>query len=126
MAWPVTTAAACLGVSVRTLRYYEELGLIRPDRTPGNARVYDSRSMARAEWIIDLRRAGLAPAEIILLDALDAHEARDRLQARLASRMADLEAKCALVRRILSGQDSLPVANQTRSREAHNGAGGGA
>jgi hypothetical protein len=38
-------AAARVGVSSRTLRYYEELGLLTPSgRTPGGARRYTTRT----------------------------------------------------------------------------------
>jgi DNA-binding transcriptional MerR regulator len=45
-------AAARVGVSSRTLRYYEELGLLTPSgRTPGGARRYTNEDIARLEHI---------------------------------------------------------------------------
>jgi DNA-binding transcriptional MerR regulator len=49
-------AAARVGVSSRTLRYYEELGLLTPSgRTPGGARRYTDEDIARLEHIRELQ-----------------------------------------------------------------------
>ncbi|MGH9055030.1 MAG: MerR family transcriptional regulator [Acidimicrobiales bacterium] len=49
-------AAARLGVSERTLRYYEEIGLLAPvDHTPGRIRRYSEAEMARVGRIKELR-----------------------------------------------------------------------
>lgn len=49
-------AAARAGVSTRTLRYYEELGLLAPSGyTAGGERRYHAEDMAQLERIIELR-----------------------------------------------------------------------
>jgi DNA-binding transcriptional MerR regulator len=49
-------AAAMVGVSCRTLRYYEELGLLTPSaRTPGGARRYQEADIARLTHIRELQ-----------------------------------------------------------------------
>jgi MerR family transcriptional regulator, repressor of the yfmOP operon len=49
-------AAARVGVSSRTLRYYEELGLLTPSgRTPGGARRYTDDDIATLEHIRELQ-----------------------------------------------------------------------
>ncbi len=53
---PIGRAAALLGVSERTLRYYEEIGLLRPaGRTPGRTRHYAQADLARVARIKELR-----------------------------------------------------------------------
>lgn len=48
--------AARAGVSTRTLRYYQELGLIDPAGTsPGGSRRYSEDDIARIERILELR-----------------------------------------------------------------------
>jgi DNA-binding transcriptional MerR regulator len=48
--------AARAGVSTRTLRYYEELGLLEPSgRTAGGERRYQAQDVARLEGIIELK-----------------------------------------------------------------------
>jgi MerR family transcriptional regulator, repressor of the yfmOP operon len=49
-------AATRVGVSARTLRYYEELGLLTPSLyTPGGERRYTSDDVAHLERILELR-----------------------------------------------------------------------
>jgi MerR family transcriptional regulator, repressor of the yfmOP operon len=49
-------AAALAGVSVRTLRYYEELGLLTPSaHSPGGARRYAEEDLARLARIRELK-----------------------------------------------------------------------
>ena len=53
---PIGEAAALAGVSTRTLRYYEELGMLRPcSRSPGGARRYSEADVARILRIRELQ-----------------------------------------------------------------------
>ncbi len=52
------------GVSERSLRYYEQQGLLAALRTPGGHREYPDRSVARVERIQILFAAGLNSAKI--------------------------------------------------------------
>ncbi|PSK92412.1 DNA-binding transcriptional MerR regulator [Haloactinopolyspora alba] len=47
------------GVSVRSLRYYEEQGLLAPTRTPGGQRVFPDAAVDRVILIQQLFAAGL-------------------------------------------------------------------
>jgi DNA-binding transcriptional MerR regulator len=48
--------AELAGVSTRTVRYYEEIGLLEPaGHSPGGSRRYDERSLARLQRIRELR-----------------------------------------------------------------------
>ncbi|MFE1906203.1 MerR family transcriptional regulator [Streptomyces gardneri] len=64
------------GVSVRLLRYYEEQGLLVPERTPGGQRVYGSDAVAVVRRIRTLLGAGL-PTRVIaeVLDCVCGSEA---------------------------------------------------
>lgn len=64
--------AARSGTSARLLRYYEEQGLITPDRAPNGYRDYDERLVERVLQIRGLLDAGL-PTRIIkqILPCLD-------------------------------------------------------
>jgi len=58
------------GVTVRTLRYYDRLGLLRPQRNGSGYRVYRERDLERLEQIVALKFLGMPLAEIQkLLDA---------------------------------------------------------
>jgi DNA-binding transcriptional MerR regulator len=46
-----------LGISTRTLRYYEEIGLVTPsDHSPGGSRRYTEADVARVEHIRELQQ----------------------------------------------------------------------
>jgi DNA-binding transcriptional MerR regulator len=51
----IGAAAARLGVSERALRYYQQLGLIRPACTPGGLRRYSADDIARVTRIRELQ-----------------------------------------------------------------------
>jgi DNA-binding transcriptional MerR regulator len=84
-------AAQQLGVSIKTLRVYEQRGLITPQRTAAGYRVYGPDEMRRAAEIISLRALGLSlrqVAQVLEGDpqglelALAAHEAMLRGEMR--------------------------------------------
>jgi len=52
------------GVSQRSLRYYEEQGLVASDRTPRGHRVYTDAAIDRVIRIQELFAAGLSSAKI--------------------------------------------------------------
>lgn len=82
----ITDLAGDLGITTRTLRYYEQLGLLRPvPRTGRSPRRYDADARARAERIRRMQAAGLSLDAIrIVLDLreevarLDGDEGQDR------------------------------------------------
>ena len=51
-------------VPAKTLRYYEEIGLLRPERTPSGYREYDERVFDRLAFIRSAQALGLSLAEI--------------------------------------------------------------
>jgi DNA-binding transcriptional MerR regulator len=57
--------AACTGVSVRALRYYEEQNLLVSERTGGGHRIYPHTAIERVAWIQRLYAAGL-PSRMVL------------------------------------------------------------
>lgn len=84
-----------LGISHRALRFYEDQGLLAPQRIGGN-RIYRARDRARLQLILRGKRLGFALADIrALLDLYDVD--RDHLeQLRVTlvkgrARIAELE-----------------------------------
>ncbi len=68
----VTGLAAELGVTARTLRFYEDRGLIAPRRL-GTTRVYTARDRARMVLILRGKRLGFSLRDIA--DYLDLYDA---------------------------------------------------
>ena len=81
------------GVSVRTLHYYEEIGLLAPaEHTPTGHRLYAMEDVKRLQQIVSLRQLGLSMADIGAClaqasfdpaDVVDRHLARIREQIEL-------------------------------------------
>lgn len=97
--WSIQDIAKAAGTTSRTLRHYQEIGLLRPSRVGHNGyRYYDGECLLRLQRILLLRDLGLGLAEIgkVLhgrtgtVAALRGHldvllEERDRLDRRIAS-----------------------------------------
>ena len=62
--WSIAELANELEISTRTIRFYEEKGLITPQRTPGNRRIYSKRDRARLKLILRGKRFGYSLDEI--------------------------------------------------------------
>ena len=60
----IADAAARTGFPASTLRYYEQVGLIEPERTASGYRVYDDRALLRLTFIGRAKALGLSLDEI--------------------------------------------------------------
>lgn len=108
-----------LGVTTRTLRFYESEGLISPARA-GTARIYDHRDRARLRLILRGKRFGMSLAEIAeIVDMYDGAASSERKQLeilldRLGEIAADLRARQQDLARTLA--EVTEVAGQCRDR----------
>ena len=98
--------ADAFGLTHRTIRHYEDAGLLVPARE-GTARVYSHRDRARLALICRGKRLGFSLAEIkdflTLYDADDAQLEQMRFMQRLARRrIADLERQLQDVQQTLA------------------------
>ena len=103
----VTDLAAELGITARTLRFYEDKGLIQPRRL-GATRVYSNRERARMILILRGKRLGFSIREIKdyldLYDADPRHETQTRaLLAKIAQRRVQLEEQRVAITEALDG-----------------------
>lgn len=99
--------AEATGVSARSLRYYEDQGLLRAHRTPAGHRRYTFEDVERVVQIQQLYAAGLCSRVVAeLLPCLDAppQERTGHLQTRLAQEHQRLE---AAVREAVRARDTL-------------------
>jgi DNA-binding transcriptional MerR regulator len=64
--WTIGDLAEEYGVTLRTLRHYEELGLLFPERV-GTSRVYHQRDRIRLELILRGKRLGFSLGEIAVI-----------------------------------------------------------
>src|SRR5262247_3950011 len=108
--WQTESASALLtiaqvrdatGLSARTLRYYEELGLLPGvRRRAGGRRVYGADEIERLGFIQRLKALGLSLAEVKQLNAVYAiagstQAMLGRLDVLLGRHLADLDARIA-------------------------------
>src|ERR1700744_1859491 len=112
-----------MGVTSRTLRHYEDEGLLAPERQ-GQSRIYSPRDRARIVLILRGRRVGFSLAE--LRELLDLYEgpggsAAQTVEARrkFAERIAMLEQQKIDIEQSLSelrdGIDSIDLALGNRT-----------
>jgi len=47
----ISIAARMIGIEAHTLRYYESLGLVQPERSSGNIRLYSEEDIDRLRYI---------------------------------------------------------------------------
>ena len=93
--WTIAELADAYGVTHRTIRHYEELGLISPERR-GTARVYRRRDRTRLNLILRGKRLGFPLNQIrTIIDLYDAPRGkRSQLQYvldQIDDRRTDLE-----------------------------------
>jgi DNA-binding transcriptional MerR regulator len=70
--WSITDLAEEFGVTLRTIRFYEDRGLIAPERR-GTTRVFHARDRVRLALILRGRRLGFSLDEIAtIVDMYDA------------------------------------------------------
>ena len=87
----ISVAAELVGMHPQTLRMYEAKGLVRPQRTPGNTRLYSEADLARLRLIQTLKAElgiNLAGVEIVLRVEGELRKVQRRLE-RLERQLHD-------------------------------------
>jgi MerR family transcriptional regulator/heat shock protein HspR len=81
----ISVAASIVSVHPRTLRIYEDEGLVCPARTPSNIRLYSENDIRRVLWIRHLtQNLGVNLAGVRILFELE-----ERLGTRILERLYD-------------------------------------
>ncbi|MGF6883882.1 DNA-binding transcriptional MerR regulator [Nocardia sp. GAS34] len=117
MSWSIAEVARMSGVTARTLRHYDQIGLLEPAWVGANSyRYYEEEQLLRLQQILVLRELGLSLAEIAesvdsepdTLAALRQHHVRllternrlDRMANTVARTIAELEGKTEMAVKI--------------------------
>ncbi len=79
----ISIAAMIIGIEAHTLRYYERLGLVQPERSSGNIRLYSEEDIDRLRHIKTLMSdcgVNLAGVEVALTLMQRMREMQDQLE----------------------------------------------
>ena len=106
----IGVAAQLAGMHPQTLRSYEQKGLVTPQRTSGNTRMYSQADIERLELINELTDEGINLAGVIrILDLQGRLTERDReiddlhrRVRRLADRVHELETRADITNLVAS------------------------
>lgn len=98
--WRIGEIAKLLGVTEKTLRHYERVGLLRPpQRTAHSYRMYDDDDMRHARHVMGLRGLGLSLEEIrsLLSDQKAGRTRRQRLLGLLDEKLHEIDVNLAVL-----------------------------
>ena len=113
----IGVAAELAGMHPQTLRSYEQKGLVTPQRTRGNTRMYSQADIERLALINELTDEGINLAGVIrILDLQGRLDKRDqeiddlhRRVRRLADRVNELETRASVTSLVQTGGNSLAI-----------------
>ncbi len=72
------------GVTVRTLRYYDQIGLLKPSgKTDGGHRLYSEADVIRLQQILFLKEMGFSLKEIMNMLVTDQYSLKESLERQL-------------------------------------------
>ena len=109
--WTITELAEQFGVTMRTIRYYEEHGLVSPTRV-GRRRVFDDGDRVRLELVLRGRRLGFPLEEIKTIVGMYDEPPGETGQLRylleqIAARRTELEARRADIEATLAEMNDV-------------------
>lgn len=119
------------GLSLRTIRYYEEMGLVRPSaRSHGGFRLYSESDIARLELVRRMKPLDFTLEEVRdVLQTLDALEqpdvdrtTHDELLARLDGYRVAADERCERLRAQLDTAEEFAAGLRGEIRQQRRGA----
>lgn len=121
--WTVKELSALTGISVRTLHYYDEIGLFSPtQKSEAGYRFYDEQALETLQQILFFREFDIPLKEIkAIMDnpALDRNEVLQMQRNMLVAKKERMERLIASIDDILRGEDQMDFAvfNKTEIEE---------
>jgi DNA-binding transcriptional MerR regulator len=127
--YSIAELAREFGVTTRTIRFYEDQGMLSPLRD-GQRRIYRPRDRTRLKLILRGKRLGFPLAEVReIVNLYDAPQGEDaqlhRLLARIADRHHELEAKRQDIEASVRELEAVAEICRDRLRELASASGSG-
>jgi DNA-binding transcriptional MerR regulator len=123
--WKVGDLAKMTGLTVRTMRFYDQIGLFSPsDQTESGHRLYNKSDLSRLHQILTLKELGLSLEEIKLaldgdqispLEIVSLQKTRVKEQIKLQQRLLE---QLEHVSKLMLGKASLTVDDFTNLLQA--------
>lgn len=111
--WKTGELSAMTGLTLRTLRYYDGIGLFSPSaRTDSGHRLYTSEDLSRLQHILSLKSVGMPLEHIRLIVDGEQDRTEDVLHMQIGRLKEELESKGRLLREL---EEALRT---VRSRQA--------
>lgn len=109
--WSITELAAEYGITLRTIRFYEDRGLLSPERR-GTARIFHPRDRVRLELILRGKRLGFSLDKIATIVNMYDAEPGEAGQLRylieqIEGRRAELEQRRKDIEETLADLDQV-------------------
>jgi DNA-binding transcriptional MerR regulator len=90
-------------ITARTLRFYEDKGLLNPERS-GQSRIYSAADRVRVSWILRGKRVGFSLSEVS--EMLDLYDPED---GRMKQRQVTLEKCSAKIEELKNQRDDIDI-----------------
>ena len=121
MEYTVQKLGLLAGVSTRTLRYYDEIGLLKPARINSSGyRIYGRQEVDRLQQILFYRELGVGLEEIkelMTAETFDADRALLEHHAKLLEKRKQLDALIATVERTLAHRKGIETMSDKQKFE---------
>jgi DNA-binding transcriptional MerR regulator len=121
MSYSIKQLAELAGVSTRTLRWYDSLGLLSPARLPNGYRSYGAAEVDRLQQILFFRELGIELDEIGTLMHADDYDVAQTLRAqldRLAVRRERLDKLMATMKKTIATYEGGTTMSDNEKFEA--------
>lgn len=106
----ISKVAAACGLSAKTIRYYERIGLVTPPARSANGyRAYGEATVRELRFVKRARETGFNLEECRELLALyrDQHRASEQVKRLAEEKMADLRGRIATLQGMLASLETL-------------------
>lgn len=113
----IGAVANAAGVSVRAVRYYEQQGLLSPERSPSGQRLYSPDAIDRVRFFQQMYAAGLSSRKIAeLMPCVDSGHTDQAQRAMLRAERERIRVKVEELQTALGRLDEIIEISETHPR----------